>query len=384
MKQLQLRTLLFICLFILQGSFLIKSHSQCNLNDWQALQDLFVSTSGTTWSTNTGWDQVDPAINPAGPPAGCDLGTMHGVQVDVSSGRVKSLFLVSNQLSGTIPSSIGDLTGLTSLSLSVNMLTGSIPSSIGNLTDLTALFLFDNQLSGTIPLSVWTLSDLGQLNLSNNQLTGSIPSDVQNLTSILFLHLGQNQLSGTIPPELWTLTTLDQLNLSDNQLTGIIPSDIGNLINLSNLYLMNNQFSGPIPSEIGNLNLSNLLLMGNQFTGGIPVSFSNLTNLNQFGVANNLLTGCYDPSLTNLCGFSNGFVSNGNNFDAAWQDFCVNGLGACLPPSCTPIAHIEVVSADVYLDDACYGVILTSPNGSCYRLRVQDDGTFISEMVTCP
>lgn len=62
----------------------------------------------------------------------------------------------------------------------------------------------------------------------------------------------------------------------------------------------------------------------------------------------------------------------------------MNGDGACMPPSCEPIAHVEVQSADVYIDDACYGVILTSPSGLCFRLRVEDDGSFISEMVSCP
>jgi len=126
------------------------------------------------------------------------------------------------------------------------------------------------------------------------------------------------------------LTSLTQISLVSNQFTGGIPSDISNLVNLNNLYLSNNQFSGPLPSEIGFLSLSNLTLDGNQFTGPIPPSYGNLTNLNQLDLSDNSLTGCYDPALTTLCTWSNIRISDGNSFDAAWQDYCMTGAGACV------------------------------------------------------
>ena len=95
-----------------------------------------------------------------------------------------------------------------------------------------------------------------------------------------------------------------------------------------------------------------------------------------------------------LCNFSNAAISDGNNFDASWADFCTASAGVCTsipdpdpdpdPTSCVSKAHLEVESADIYLDDACHGVILTSPSGLCYRLRVEDDGSFTSELVDCP
>ncbi len=45
----------------------------------------------------------------------------------------------------------------TNLSLDNNQLTGEIPSSIGNLTNLTYLGLYDNQLTGEIPYSIGNL-----------------------------------------------------------------------------------------------------------------------------------------------------------------------------------------------------------------------------------
>ena len=71
--------------------------------------------------------------------------------VDYSIENTTELFLNNNQLTGSIPPEIGNLTNLTSLYLYDNQLTGSIPSEIGNLTKLTGLYLFYNQITGSIP-----------------------------------------------------------------------------------------------------------------------------------------------------------------------------------------------------------------------------------------
>jgi len=52
-------------------------------------------------------------------------------------------------------------------------------------------------------------------------------------------------------------------------------------------------------------------------------------------INNNQLSGCYDASLLNLCTRldptynTNSYISDGNNFDAPWQDFCNTGTGTC-------------------------------------------------------
>jgi len=383
MKRLNLKMLLITSLILCATSLTFKSNAQCNMNDWQALQALYISTNGAYWTTNTDWDQVDPVLNPTGPPAGCDLETMHGVNLD-ATGRVASVFLVNNNLVGSIPVEIGNLTNLTALSFSSNQVSGPIPSQIGNLTMLTQLILDFNQISGTIPPDLWTLTSLSSLSMRDNMLTGSIPSDIGNLINLNALTLASNQLSGDLPAELWTLVNIGGLNLSDNMFTGSISADIGNWTNLANLFLFDNQFTGPIPSGLGNLPLLNIIIRDNQFSGPLPPSFGNLSNLIQFSVANNQLTGCYDPVLTNLCNFSNSKVSNGNYFDAAWEDFCTYGTGVCVPTTCQSDPHVTVESADVYLDDACYGVILTAPDGMCYRVKVEVGGILSTELVACP
>ena len=128
-----------------------------------------------------------------------------------------------------------------------------------------------------------------------------------------------------------------ELLLFTNNLNGTIPPEIGLMTNLVSLHLYNNQLSGSIPAELGNLtNLESLRLNTNQFSGYIPPELGNLSNLETLRLYNNLLSGCYDENLTNLCtqleavSSSNAAISNGNTFDAPWEDFCNNGTGECI------------------------------------------------------
>ena len=156
-------------------------------------------------------------------------------------------------------------------------------------TNLTGLNLRRNQLSGAIPSSLGDLTQLQILALHENQLTGSIPTTLGNLTKLTYLTLHQNRLTGNIPEELGNLTNLTtELNLSRNQLTGTIPDSLGNLTKLKKLYLFDNQLNGEIPAALGNLtNLTELHLQDNQLRGPIPLTFGNLTNLEHLRLGNN-------------------------------------------------------------------------------------------------
>ena len=214
--------------------------------DRAVLEEFYDATNGANWSSSTNWGSSRP------------LGEWYGV-VTNPNGRVTQLSLEDNQLSGSIPSSLGNLSNLEYLSLAVNQLSGSIPSSLGNLSNLEYLALAVNPLSGSIPSSLGNLSNLVNLHLTFNQLSGSIPSNLGNLSNLEYLDLWENQLSGSIPSSLGNLSNLEALDLSFNQLTGSIPSSLGNLSNLEKLWLRENQLSGSIPISLGNL--SNLQVL---------------------------------------------------------------------------------------------------------------------------
>jgi len=119
------------------------------------------------------------------------------------------------------------------------------------LTNLTFLDLSQNQLTGAIPTEIGNLINLNWLVLWNNQLTGNIPESIGDLVGLVRIDLDVNQLTGSIPPEIGNLTNLTRLWLYDNQLTGEIPDSICSLVeNNCNINISNNQLCPPYPSCI--------------------------------------------------------------------------------------------------------------------------------------
>lgn len=127
-----------------------------------------------------------------------------------------------------------------------NQLSGSLPGSIVNLTLLKDLTINHNNLSGTIPVNIGNLTNLEKLRLHNNQLEGPIPQSIGALTALDELELNNNQLTGTIPETIAAFTNLTMLSLNDNLLSGILPSEVTDLPNLFWLNLKNNQLRGPL------------------------------------------------------------------------------------------------------------------------------------------
>ncbi|CAA7409694.1 unnamed protein product [Spirodela intermedia] len=103
-------------------------------------------------------------------------------------------------------------------------LSGSLSPSIGNLTNLQTVLLQNNNISGPIPPDIGKLPHLRTLDLSNNLLTGRIPSSLGQLRNLEYLRLNNNSLSGEFPQSLASITHLSFLDLSYNNLSGPVPS----------------------------------------------------------------------------------------------------------------------------------------------------------------
>ncbi len=148
-----------------------------------ALRELYNQTGGSHWTHSENWLSGDP----------CAYGNeWYGVTCDFY-GNVTELDLHGNNLAGTLPNELGNLTNLVTLYLDQNHLEGTIPATIGNLGD-----------------------NLEELLLGHNWLTGSIPSQIGNLRYLTDLELNDNRLSGDIPAELLHLNDLETLWLFNN------------------------------------------------------------------------------------------------------------------------------------------------------------------------
>ncbi|MCY4510403.1 MAG: hypothetical protein OXG35_26120, partial [Acidobacteria bacterium] len=203
--------------------------------DRAALEALYDATDGPNWTDSTNWSTSAP------------LGEWFGVTTD-TSGRVEALDLFRNNLTGSIPAELGDLTNLRRLELRLNDLTGQIPAELGRLANLYSLLLGGNTLTGHIPMWLGDLVDLWYLDLGGNALSGPIPEVLGDLTNLRWLLLGWNDLTGLIPDELGSLTNLTNLDLRRNNLTGTLPAELGSLVNLELLWFEGNWgLSGPLP-----------------------------------------------------------------------------------------------------------------------------------------
>ena len=92
--------------------------------------------------------------------------------------------------------------------------------------ELMWLDLNDNDLSGPIPSSLGDLSNLEHLYPHDNELTGGAPADLGRLTNLTNLWLGDNGLSGQLPPSLGDLPNLQRVRIVGNDFTGCVPDGL--------------------------------------------------------------------------------------------------------------------------------------------------------------
>ena len=92
----------------------------CNAGDAVVLEQLHEASGGAGWTRSDGWL------------AGQPLSDWYGVVTD-SLGHVQELDLNRNGLAGALPSTLGDLSGLTTLRIGGNTLSGPLPLSLTQL-----------------------------------------------------------------------------------------------------------------------------------------------------------------------------------------------------------------------------------------------------------
>ena len=176
--------------------------------DLGPLIDLYNSTDGANWINKTNWLTGTSPCN------------WYGVTCD-GNGRVTELRYSQNNLNGTLPASLGNLSELkTLLIFNEPNLAGTLPASLGNLNKLQLLEIEYTKITGEIPASLGNLAQLRSLFLAVNKLTGPLPASLGNLPQLQNLYLFVNQLTGCIPGTFAALCGKDVRLYSNAGLSG--------------------------------------------------------------------------------------------------------------------------------------------------------------------
>ncbi|CAN6250390.1 unnamed protein product [Urochloa humidicola] len=274
---------------------------------------------------------------------------------------MRELHLRSNQLSGSIPSSLFELPCLEYLDLSENLFQGHIPmSSFADISSaLRTLKLSGNNLSGAFhflwlrnctmlenidlsgnrdlyidvkfhgrlvppfqlrslvlsgcnvdnsilvgPNFLGTQRHLEMLDLSHNNLTGSIPGWIcTNVATLVYLNIASNSLVGSIDPMWQHRSALQMMNVSNNHFVGQLPANISSVFpDLEVLVASNNIISGYLPPSLCNMgNIRVVDLSNNKFIGEVPTCFfTDFPSLDILKLSNNNLGGSIFGGVTDL------------------------------------------------------------------------------------
>ncbi len=368
--------------------------------DRAALERLYRELGGEEWNRSANWLTQAP------------LSKWEGVTVD-PDGHVARLRLSGNNLSGPLGEAVTHLEQLYHLDLSLNDITGSVPPGIGNLSELRDLILYDTRVSGPLPEEIGSLDKLVFFDVGLTELVGPIPESFANLKGLndFYVHgtglcvpvsmslwlsripstdgelcvpttadrevlleiyernggadwhrqlywgseypinrwegvttdsagfvigidLTANNLTGKLLPAVGDLEHLQELYLRNNDLVGPIPAEWAGMKELEVLGLSRNRLSGSMPPELGDLaSLTHAYLYNNEFVGAIPARWGQLAELQTLNLAHNRVSGPLPDELGDLASLTRLFLHN-------------NELTGTIPGELGRLSALRVLTAD--------------------------------------
>ncbi|TYG84699.1 hypothetical protein ES288_D01G269900v1 [Gossypium darwinii] len=256
-------------------------------------------------------------------PESCKLQTL-----DLNQNRLegKVVDIGNNQISGSFPCHLKNISKLRVLVLRSNKFNGSIHCHKNNTgwPMLQIVDLASNNFSGKLHqkclatwkgMQVFENEDQSKVKDIQFQFLEFYPNHYQDaitvtikglewelvkiLTVFTTIDISCNNFEGPIPEVIGTFKELYGLNFSHNAFTGSMPSFLGNLRQLESLDLSSNYLSGEIPLQLVNLNfLSFLNVSNNKLVGQIPTG-TQLQSFSKASFENN--PGLYGPPLTVKC-----------------------------------------------------------------------------------
>ncbi|CAN6207156.1 unnamed protein product [Urochloa humidicola] len=183
------------------------------------------------------------------------------------SGRVTAIDLAGQGLTGTLPSSLSNLTALESLQLQGNALSGDVPPLRS--ASLASLSLAGNAFTSLPADDILLRAAPALQSLAIDGLPlppWPFPAAVLGCRSLQTFSASGTNLTGAFPAAALAanLTSIRTLRLSHNNLTGVIPASLGRMASLANISLSYNHFQGPVPEFAAGVSAADVIA-GNGF-----------------------------------------------------------------------------------------------------------------------
>lgn len=137
--------------------------------DQEILVAFYHATGGAEWTRRDGWLTDAPTS------------AWYGVRTN-AGGRVTSLSMRENNLTGSLPPALGSLPALAHLNLGRNHLDGPLPAELADFSRMQTILLPDNRIEGQVPPEFGDLRELARLDLTNNAgMSGPLPLELRNM-----------------------------------------------------------------------------------------------------------------------------------------------------------------------------------------------------------
>lgn len=304
------------------------------------------------------------------------------------SGVVPSVY-ISNNLSLTSLSSFNGVSSTNVLRIQGNAQLASISGFNGMTENTYKLDILDNAMLSSVT-GFQSLENVEELNIQNNQISDL--SGLGNLTSCTSLYI-------TSEPNITDLNDLNGFRVSTNFININDNASLNNIDFLESMVFIN---------SIGLTNnplLNDCCIVTNLISNG-KLNGSFIINNNDTGCSSyiDIFNACPDADNDSIID-SNDNCVNASNQDQAdidsdgVGDACDNcptvsnpgqgdtngdGIGNACQSTSGVAVGLQVDGGDVYVNSTYKGVILISPNGFCYRVRIADNGDLETYYITCP
>lgn len=210
--------------FILDDDPLYLCAGSVNLLQRYALVVFYYSTAGDEWNFCSAVATTSACTSDQGKRYLSDSHECEwmGISCD-DNNMITEIRFSQNNLKGSLPKEISELSHLQALALEKGFVSGVIPTTISDLWVLEEIDLDYNDIRGPLPPLP---PGLKYLDLNDNpNLTGPI-SGLASLTHLIFVDLHSTSVSGSIPQGFGNQADLGQLILHETNLYGPMPTSV--------------------------------------------------------------------------------------------------------------------------------------------------------------